>query len=240
MDNNNSNTPWSTALENIVKFAGLLKSYALKWYDMYFNPTPKDVEVDKIEDDSDELTTVAVPNLAKIKQTFDTWKDSVQPQITALVKRAGFKVGKGDKTTLNTSDYTFDPGVAAAMTGYYGGYELDAGDMERTGNGTHFFEVEVNADFAGVTVPYYGKAIVKVRDNNGAMSFGVQQLDAFGGNTSSSAAICVEDVHQHAFRLCFCCYSSESSIQASDVPDIQNFYGRIRELSESLYDIYED
>lgn len=194
-----------------------------------------EIEVDGL----DNRLTDAESNITEVSN----WKDTVQPQIMALVKRAGFKVSKGDKTTLNTYDYTFDPGVAAAMAtagGYYGGYELDAGDMERTGNGTHFFEVEVNADFAGIPVPYYGKAIVKVRDNNGTMSFGVQQLDAFGGSTSSSAAICVEDVQQHAFRLCFCCYSSESSIQASDVPDIQNFYGRIRELSGSLYDIYED
>lgn len=115
-ENNNSNTPWSTALENIAKFANLLKSYALKWYDMYFNPTPKDVEVDKIADDSDELTTVTVPNLAKIKKAFDDWQDTVEPRVENLEDREAEV--RASLPYEICADTTETPGATLTLTSY--------------------------------------------------------------------------------------------------------------------------
>lgn len=113
-ENNNSNTPWSTALENIAKFANLLKSYALKWYDMYFNPTPKDVEVDKIADDSDELTPVTVPNLAKIKQTLFSWMENVEKTIGYALTCTGYI-----KTSYTLADMKFDTAKVTIGSGGY-------------------------------------------------------------------------------------------------------------------------
>lgn len=240
-ENNNSNTPWSTALENIAKFANLLKSYALKWYDMYFNPTPKDVEVDKIADDSDELTTVTVPNLAKIKQTFDTWKDTVQPQITALDNRVGYKISYLNKTTSVDPDTTlvYDPDIASQFSSsfHYGGYHFDSPEMLFDGK-SRFFDIEIYVDVVASAAPLYGRALVKIM-SQGTQYAGAKVIQLHGG-VITLGAIGIEDVNAHGFSIVFCGQVSNTALQLSDIPDPINYFCKVRELNSDFYDEFDD
>lgn len=222
---------WDDALQFVKNLGDVCKSILMNIYNMVYSATPQDVTV-KYIDNTDHVQETTVPNWAKMNAQFETWKGTVQPQL-------GYKVTASSKTTLDKTDETFDPGVAAAMSGYYGGYTLDIGDFGYLPEGTQFFEIEANASFSGLAVPYYGRAILYVKNASGTVTCGIQQLDSFGGGTSSSAAFAAKG-QDGTFEVYFCCYSDSSSFPASSIPDLAAFYGEIRKLSNDYSESYDN
>ena len=133
---------FQTALENIQKFAAILKSYILKLYNMFYSTTPEDVEIDKLDNDNN-ITTTTVPNLAKIKQTFDTWKGTVQPQINALQAELAHQAHLNIEETAATGSITTSSGYDKVI-----GYAIDLSSANASSPSTSIVTATTKTDFS--------------------------------------------------------------------------------------------
>lgn len=50
------------------------------YFDTFVNPEPKDVEVERINDDG-STSTIEIPNVAKVKEEFDEFKTNVSNNV---------------------------------------------------------------------------------------------------------------------------------------------------------------
>ena len=161
------------------------------------------------------------------------WKDTVQPQINAINRQMGWNGGYNSKDVFDLTYDVFDPDVASAMSGgYYGGYEFYSPQILGS-NSVEFFEVEINNKISGHR-PFYSRAILRIEtDANGEVTYkGVQQLDK---GTNTTGVIGIGRCQDSSFTMLFSLKGGSVPIATSDIPDIQDYYCRIRKLDNSLY-----
>lgn len=65
----------------------LIDSFAARqdtYDDTFVNTEAKDVEVKRVNPDTGEQETILIPNVAKVKESFETWKDNVRDSIQEI------------------------------------------------------------------------------------------------------------------------------------------------------------
>lgn len=226
-------------LLKLSNFYTVVESWLSSMWDMFFSTTAGNVAVKKLKSDG-TIETVNMPNKASMKSDFDTWKGTVQPQINAINKRVGGKVFYGEKThsiapgsSINGYD-VFDPDILSLMESgnYYGGLEFDTGQVFGDTK-VYFFEIEIVANFSGLTKPLYSRAIAELNVVDSSLyDVKVNQLE---GGSQIIGAIGIEDVAFTAFRIVLCTQVTNTAMQDSDVPTPTSTYCRIRELSSDIY-----
>ena len=211
----------------------VVESWLSGMWDMFFSTTAGNVAVKKLKSDG-TIETVNMPNKASMKSDFDTWKGTVQPQINAINRQMGWNGGYNSKGVFDLTDDVFDPDVASAMSGgYYGGYEFYSPQI-LSSSSVEFFEVEINNKIANHR-PFYSRAILRIEtDADGDVTYkGVQQLDKC---TNTTGVIGIGHCQDYSFIMLFSTQGGSAPITTSDIPDIQDYYCRIRKLDNSLYE----
>ena len=100
---------WDDAVRNVENLTTVVKGQDAKYYDVYFDPTPKDVEIPKLNED-DTIGTVTIPNVAKLNQIFETWKESVKPAL-GYIPELGSKVNTGVNNVAIGSMFEYENSV---------------------------------------------------------------------------------------------------------------------------------
>ncbi|MBR6421940.1 hypothetical protein IKS86_04450 [bacterium] len=223
---------WDDALQFVKNLGDVCKSILMNIYNMVYSDTPQDVTV-KYIDNTDHVQETTVPNWAKMNAQFETWKGTVQPQINAINRQMGWNGGYNSKEVFDLTNDVFDPNVASAMSGgYYGGYEFYSPQILGS-NSVEFFEVEINNKISNHR-PFYSRAILRIEtDADGEVTYkGVQQLDKC---TNTTGVIGIGRCQDSSFTMLFGLQGGSTPITTSDIPDIQDYYCRIRKLDNSLY-----
>lgn len=118
---------WDDAVRNVENLTTVVKGQDAKYYDVYFDPTPKDVTIPKLNDD-DTIGTVTIPNVAKLNQIFETWKGTVQPNIAGINAVLGNAGAVGMYSTAATGSITSSSGYDKVTHYHYDLSSANASD----------------------------------------------------------------------------------------------------------------
>lgn len=250
------NDLFNGAVEMLNNVTEVLKSWALNWQRLFLSETPEEVPIKQLDNDGNVVDNTTVKNLAKIKAEFEEWKDTVRPSLVSLNNRLnswtdqiGLKLKPGGKINSGFDYYGMEGvGYDLVRTSQHPAGYLLAPDISVATGSQFRAEVELVADgfltkgiltlrrelndFLYSDFVLTGSYVLHPASVGNPISpfigHGVAVKDGFGDDGKS-------------VRLVWVLTGDDSDeVPPADIPEITNFYGRLKTLDPSkLFDIEE-
>jgi|GEM_PF-3457525 len=242
-----------TTIQNLVT---VIKNWALNVGKVFFGTDPDEEVTMKMLDENNNITDVPVKTMAKIKAEFEEWKDTVSPSLVSLNNRLnswtdqiGIELNPGGK--INSGfDYYGMEGVGYDLvrtTQHPAGYLLSPDIPVATGSQFRA-EVELVADgFLTIGILTLRRELNDFLYSNFVLTGSYVLHPASVGTPISpfiGHGVAVKDGFGDdgkSVRLVWVLTGDDSDeVPLSDIPEITNFYGRLKTLDPSkLFDIEE-